>query len=344
MARQRCFVIGPMSGPHMDTLNWLAYEVVKPLLPDFDVQTPDLNRPSNIMHQVIECCDRATLVIANTSGNNPNVLYEIAALDAMGRACIPVMIVEDNEPRASVVNGGPQPQDQRMAFDRAAYRHFTIYRAAARRSETDRVLKETISNVLHIHEQGGIFDNPLTDFYGVPLSSFSSAHGLARSYFLNLVDPVVKSIVQAFSQRIPLPNSACDFAKFTEAEFEIMLPNKIDDANRLMVERLQQRGHIKPVTVPYRGRPLTFYEWTTQKDGATFKWVDVPTTIASLREIVNARLGRNRAIASESERLELEEEEILRFKRALHARIMDQDDLDLRKGVKFVPWPDYLLH
>ena len=95
------------------------------------------------------------------------------------------------------------------------------------------------------------------------------------------------------------------------------MPNKLDDANRVIVERLQQRGHIKPVTVPYRGRPLTFYEWTTQQNGSRFKWVDVPTTIASLREIIDARLGRNRSMATPAERLELEQEEILRFQRAL---------------------------
>jgi len=344
MAHQRCFVIGPMRGTHMDSLNWLAYDVVKPLLPTgFEVQTPDLNRPGNIMQQVIECCDRATLVIANTTGNNPNVLYEIAALDAMGRACIPVKIEEDNKEHAesdsadAAVHAG---HDQRIAFDRAAYRRFTIYRAADKRSETDRILRETIASVLQTYEAGGIFDNPLTEFYGVPLSSFSSAHGLARSYFLNLVEPAVKTIVESLSQQKSPPNSSYNPATFSDGELEIVLPDKIEDANRIIVDRVQQRGHIKPITVPYRGRPLTFYEWSTQPDPVRFRWLDIPTTIVSLREIVNARLGRNHATAPQTERLELEQEEILRFRRALYARIMNQDDLDLREKVKFVPWPD----
>ena len=29
-------------------------------------------------------------MVANLTGNNPNVLYEMAVLDAMGRACVPV--------------------------------------------------------------------------------------------------------------------------------------------------------------------------------------------------------------------------------------------------------------
>jgi hypothetical protein len=88
---KRCFVIGPMSGPHRRTLKWLALDVVKPVLPaDFEVATPESSEIGNIMTHVIKSCDRAHIVIANTTGNNPNVLYEIAVLDAMGRACIPV--------------------------------------------------------------------------------------------------------------------------------------------------------------------------------------------------------------------------------------------------------------
>src|SRR6266568_8749646 len=120
---RRCFVIGPMSGPHLKTLNWLA-DVVKPLLPaDFEVATPDAPDIGHIMTHVIKSCDRAHLVVANTTGNNPNVLYEIAVLDAMGRACIPVKIADADKEKKD-----------RMSFDRAAYRTFTIPRSPARRA------------------------------------------------------------------------------------------------------------------------------------------------------------------------------------------------------------------
>src|ERR1700738_906624 len=121
--KRRCFVIGPMSGPHMDTLNWLAHEVVKPLLPaGLEVATPDAAQIGNIMTHVIKSCDRAHLVVANTTGNNPNVLYEIAVLDAMGRACIPVMIADAHEEER-------EGKEDRIAFDRAAYRIFRISRS-----------------------------------------------------------------------------------------------------------------------------------------------------------------------------------------------------------------------
>src|SRR5215510_3575100 len=89
-----CFVIGPMSDTHMPTLKWLAKEVVSPIVEPkgLAAETPDSAVIGNIMNQVIKSCDRAPLVVADTTGNNPNVLYEMAILDAMGRACIPVKI------------------------------------------------------------------------------------------------------------------------------------------------------------------------------------------------------------------------------------------------------------
>jgi hypothetical protein len=118
-----------MSGAHLDTLNWLAHDVVKPLLaPDFDVATPDSSQIGNIMTHVIKSCDRAHLVAANTTGNNPNVLYEIAVLDVMGRACIPVKIVDTDK-----------EEKDRMAFDRAQYRTFTIFTSPNRRPQPPRL-------------------------------------------------------------------------------------------------------------------------------------------------------------------------------------------------------------
>ena len=82
-------------GPNfMRDLTWLANEVVKPILENiepggFTVSTPSFPKIGNVMYQVIQACDRAPLVVANLTGNNPNVLYEMAVLDAMGRACVP---------------------------------------------------------------------------------------------------------------------------------------------------------------------------------------------------------------------------------------------------------------
>jgi hypothetical protein len=343
MAALRCFVIGPMSGDHMATLNWLAYEVIQPLLPDgFDVKTPNLHEVGDIMNQVIRCCDRATLVVANVTGNNPNVLYEIAALDAMGLPCIPVLVVDGDAKRPGMEREEAEAnRDQRIAFDRAAYRCFPIYRSASRRAETDKLMRETIANTLRKYNEGGLFENPLTNFYKIPLSSFSSAYGLARTYFLNLVEPAARGISDAFDGREEaVADSACDFGKYTEGKLQIVMPKTLDHAYRSTVDKLKKAGYIKPVSIRAPGRVVTLYEFEKQDDPRAFKWVDIPTTIASQREIVLARLGPDKGPNPEATDVyrELEAEEIDRFRKALQGRISGDSSLELRSMVRIISW------
>jgi hypothetical protein len=81
-----CFVIGPMNDDHMPKLLAMANDIVKPILPaGYEVRTPDQGGAGNVMDQVIVACDSAELVIAEMTGNNPNVLYEVGVLDSLGK-------------------------------------------------------------------------------------------------------------------------------------------------------------------------------------------------------------------------------------------------------------------
>jgi hypothetical protein len=173
-SEKTCFVIGPMGEGLLERLNWLAKEVIKPILGDgYKVFTPDVDEIGNVMHHVIRSCDRADLVVADTTGNNPNVLYEMAILDAMGRACIPVKFKVDEKADA-------------MPFDRAQYRYFVLDQDT---SSAQTRLKPVIENVLKQRESGELFENPITDYFDNPLNSLASARGLARGYFRNFVTP-----------------------------------------------------------------------------------------------------------------------------------------------------------
>jgi hypothetical protein len=286
---KRCFVIGPMSGGRLKTLNWLAHEVVKPLLPpDFVVETPDSSKIENIMHHVIKSCDRSDLVIANTTGINPNVLYEIAVLDAMGRACIPVKVLG-----LDGATSGPTDDKDVIPFDRAAYRYFTISEFPEQRAETDRILNEAINAALRTREEGDMFQNPLTDFFGVPLSSFSSAHGLARGYFQNLVQPAVRAVMSAINTAKekhkrkgavrPIKGSAFDLSSYGAGALDVIIPKHLNQASRTNVEKIASENILKMFKIRAPGREITLYEWLTQHP-PTFRWIDIPTTIASLHE------------------------------------------------------------
>ena len=150
----RCFVIGPMGERQMATLRWLAEDVIQPLLPDWQVSTPNSSQIGNVMDHVIKSCDRAQLVVAIINGNNPNVLYEIAVLDALGRACIPVKVI--GAPGSS----GKTDETEKIPFDRAAYRSFRIHKAPGRRAETDRIIRDAIDSALEIRAKGGTIKTP----------------------------------------------------------------------------------------------------------------------------------------------------------------------------------------
>jgi hypothetical protein len=324
-AKRRCFVIGPMNGPHMETLNWLAYDVVKPLLPeDFEVGTPDNKEIGNIMDQVIKECDRAHLVVANTTGNNPNVLYEMAVLDAMGRACIPVKIDVEEE------------KADPMAFDRAQYRAFYIFRSPDRAAKTRDTMGKVISKALDIRERGDVYQNPLTDFFGVPLSSFSSAFALARGYYLNLIKPTVRAL--AASDKIE--GSAFDPNKHRKKVFQVVIPDHIGQVTRKNVDDiLAAKNLVRQVKIPAPGRPITLQEWIVQ-DGPDFRWLDIPTTMAGLRETILGRRGHaNNPKPNDEEFREIELDEIEQFERAF-AGIMQRDlGADDERGmIEVVHW------
>jgi hypothetical protein len=295
----RCFVIGPMNQKHMPILRWLANDVVAKILENrnFEVYTPDVPEAGNILHHIIRACDRAQLVIADTTGNNPNVLYEMAVLDAMGRPCIPVKI-----------SGIETETKDMMPFDRAAYRYFVI--EANKTKEAINRLDPVINKALLARETGDLMDNPLTDFFGVPLSSLSAAHGSAQGYFFNLVVPCMKGKI------IKGPSHVKGKKNFT---LQTIIPDRVEYATRQAIDDLVKEKTFIPITVEAPGRKVETYIWSdkfVKRSNPVI--VDIPTALGTLHNIVIARLGRNtNPNPNSNDYKELEQDEILQFKRSL---------------------------
>lgn len=293
--KKTCFVIGPMGKGHLERLEWLAGEVLAPILGDaYSVFTPNVKELGNIMDHVIRSCDRADLVVADTTGNNPNVLYEIAILDAMGRPCIPVKfkLQEELEP---------------MVFDRAAYRFFELEQDAA---SAQKELKGVIEKVRLQRDTGQLFSNPITNFFQNPLNSLASARGLARGYVRNFVTPCLQGAI------IEGPDFAVGKARL---QVQTLLPTRLAQATRGAVEKVFEQGRIKRVVVEAAGRSISAYVWAEHRDAKNNPIiVDIPTAMAALFENVYARLGSGSPRDPKSDDFRsLEDDEIAQFVRYL---------------------------
>jgi len=320
----KCFVIGPMTGHNGKVLTWLAHDVVQKLLPDWTVTTPESSQLGNIMNHVVGSCDAADLVIANTTGNTPNVLYEIGLLDALGRPCIPLKVMAPGETDAEA---------DKMAFDRAAYRFYRIHEAPDRRAETDRTLKGAIDSALDIKARGGTFGNPITDYYGLPLCALSSGLGLARGYFINLVAPALADLGRTVPER-----SAYRQEDFADWKLEVAIPHDLDQATRDYVDGLVRKGVIRSVTLKAPGRNIFLYEYVDQHP-ACFRWMDIPTTLGSARDIVLARMGPNAGKDPASDDFKtIQADEIGQFVNALKGRINTDPALGVARNKVEVTW------
>lgn len=292
-----------MNDKHIKLLEWLAHDVVEKVLEndDFEVFTPDVPESGNIMHHIIRFCDRAQLVVADMTRNNPNVLYEMAIIDAMGRPCVPVKIreVEDNEKDL-------QP------FDRAQYRHFEIN--ANETEDAIKKLEPVIHRVIKSRQDGDLVENPMTDYFGVPLNSMSSAYGIARSYYRNLVVPcfegkIIKGPAFALEKK----------SKKVNRKMVCIIPRNLEQATRRAIEDLVEDKVFIPVTLEAPSRLITMYVFSDEiapDEGSII--VDIPTTLATLKESVFARLGKTanpNPFSPEYQEVQLDE--ISQFKRYL---------------------------
>ena len=99
--KEKCFIITPIgedTDPIRRHIDGIIDAAIKPALSDkYEVQAAHhISKPGSITKQVIEAIYYAKLVVANLTGRNPNVMYELALRHAIGKPVI--MIVERGTP------------------------------------------------------------------------------------------------------------------------------------------------------------------------------------------------------------------------------------------------------
>lgn len=99
--KEKCFIITPIgedTDPIRRHIDGIIDAAIKPALSGkYEVLAAHhISKPGSITKQVIEAIYNAKLVVANLTGRNPNVMYELALRHAIGKPVI--MIVERGTP------------------------------------------------------------------------------------------------------------------------------------------------------------------------------------------------------------------------------------------------------
>lgn len=179
---RRCFVIGPMQD--MARLRQLVDLVIRPLLEPYgySVTTPDHADIGLVMNQVLLSLEQADLLIADLTGNNPNVLYELGIYHAFGK------------PYIALREETGQPAFDKTPFDVAAHRYVVVDLRDIDAAQA--VLRDFLTRTQLIDQIGKVdyFSNPVTDFYLSPIAEIPTAIGLAKNYTKNFIEPLIPAL------------------------------------------------------------------------------------------------------------------------------------------------------
>lgn len=308
MSDKLCFVIGPMRD--MARLNILADHVVAPVVGPlgYRVETPASPEVGNIMRQVITRLDRADLVIADLTGNNANVAYELAIRHCLGRAYI---VVREEKPGAT---------EDRPPFDVAAYRYAPIELGDPEAAKA--ALRPVVQDIAQTMQNNRPISNPVTDFYTVPLTEVSPAAGLALAYHRNFVLPTLEKIrdpKRAIRIGQGENKTVITTRQRQNVRLRIVIPRTLDQARHGYISlNLIQPGLLLDSAFeqkPDESRPFTLYAWPGELADEC-RLVDIPTAMNPMEKSIQRRLGQPEPDYDDSWNF-MEAQEVVRFRNAL---------------------------
>jgi hypothetical protein len=92
-----CFVISPFGG-YFNSYHTAIFEPAIEAAKLKPCRADDLYRPSSIIHDIWNYVSGATVLLADLTGKNPNVLYELGLAHAIGKPVVMVTQVLDDVP------------------------------------------------------------------------------------------------------------------------------------------------------------------------------------------------------------------------------------------------------
>ena len=311
---RHCFVIGPMKD--MERLERFRDEVVAPILREygFSVSTPEQGEIGNVMRQVLLGLEQADILIADITGNNPNVLYELGIYHAFGK---PAIIVKEEAPEGTPAVGTP--------FDIQEYRYqvINLHDLPGTRKKLERLLSMVIKNL----DTTDVFSNPVTDFYHAPIAEIPTAIGLFKNYKKNFLDILLPRIFdkdldtgeytakiqeEVVEDGIPR-NRLWTKQERAALKMQILVPAELYMSTHTYISGKKNEGILafRTASMATKGRPFTFNFAINEKGERTI--VDIPTILSTLNESICMRRKDLRQYFGEAEWTLLEKQELDRF-------------------------------
>jgi hypothetical protein len=280
--KKRCFIIGPMFD--MKRLNKLAFDVIESIVSEygFDVVTSTEGVAGHIMHHVLLELERSDLLIADISGNNPNVMYELGIYHSFGK---PYLVLKDN----SIAY-----DNEKTPFDIQSYRFHEINLNNCKDSiDFLRPLIESLIDRIDIEDY---FPNPVTDFYGSPIAEIPTAIGLFKNYQKNFLDQIIPLVFQKNESdnnyqvqigEVPPNEKPCDYQNILIDDqrdclkIRIAIPKELEYATHENIRYLkeQKKVDMQSWNIIRKSRPFGIQMLF---ENGTPYIIDVPSVLATL--------------------------------------------------------------
>jgi predicted nucleotide-binding protein len=246
--KKTCFVIAPIGAEGSEVRRYsegIYAQVLLPLLASYGyevVRADKLTRPGSITEQIVELLIGADLVVADLTGRNPNVMYELGVRHANGQPVI-LMIAADES----------------LPFDVAGMRTIVFDRDAAGMERLREQLAETIEYVA----ASGKAESPVSAFRQLQeLKEPDSAGSKAAEG----VDPIVLSnVLKSIEQRLDaLQNNMDSLAHKPDREHpeysrDVFIVHGHDGELKNELARFLEKLEFNPVILheqPDRGRTV----------------------------------------------------------------------------------------
>jgi hypothetical protein len=320
-----CFFVGPMSSnAERSRMDDIAHRLLTPILAPlgYRIVLPDDPLGSaNIFDAIMQHIDTADLMIADLTGDNPNVYYELAIRHSLG---LPYVLISQRPPR----------------FDISQLRAVIYDDQALNDAQTVARLTQMLHARHHEVITQGDVNNPITNFYGVPLAEVSPASGLGLGYFRNFVRWTMKDIADGACEiyiegepRVQISKAAYDTLKL-----QLWIPDRITGSFQGTINSLLvNTGRLKRATIEKLPRVVGLYALPDTTEFITL--VDVPTALNAMQVAIEGRYSGVRLRVQSAEYRKLEIEEIDRFKDTIQRLIdNDQENFRVQRDVEIVRW------